>query len=51
MWGLKRQRPSRIGVALASALAALSFPAEAQEVVLKGVAAFQEKRPPRFTGS
>src|SRR4029453_1696329 len=42
MWGLKRQRPSAIGMALSSVLIAFSFPAAAQEVVLKGVAAFQE---------
>jgi TRAP-type C4-dicarboxylate transport system substrate-binding protein len=38
MWGLKMQRTFAVGMVLA----ALSFPAAAQEVVLKGVAAFQE---------
>ena len=42
MKGLRMQRPSRFGLALGAVLAALSFPAAAQEVVLKGVAAFQE---------
>jgi TRAP-type C4-dicarboxylate transport system substrate-binding protein len=42
MWGLRMRRPSSIGLALGAALIALSFPAAAQEVVLKGVAAFQE---------
>jgi len=36
------QRPSRFGLALGAVLAALSLPAAAQEVVLKGVSAFQE---------
>lgn len=34
--------PSRLALALGAALMALTFPAAAQEVVLKGVAAFQE---------
>jgi len=38
MWGLKMRRPFAVGMVLV----ALSFPAAAQEVVLKGVAAFQE---------
>ena len=42
MKGSRMQRPSRFGLALGAVLAALSFPAAAQEVVLKGVAAFQE---------
>ena len=42
MWGLKTQRPSGIGAALGVMLIAFSLPAAAQEVVLKGVAAFQE---------
>ena len=38
MKGLRMQRPSRFGLALGAVLAVLSFPAAAQEVVLKGVA-------------
>ena len=38
MKGSRMQRPSRFGLALGAVLAALSFPAAAQEVVLKGVA-------------